>query len=84
MLLLVVTVEDLLVALRMMRNEEDFQKFWTHAKEKCETLGISMESQTPQRQRKLPRKLDDRPEKAHQFDVTDFYRINLYFSLSND
>ena len=75
-------VEDLLVALRM-RSEEDFQKFWKNAREKCEKLGISMESQTPQRQRKVPRRLDDRPETAHQFDATDFYRINLYFSVSN-
>ena len=77
-------VEDLLVALRMMRNEEKFQKFWTDARGKCEKLGISLESQTPQRQRKVPRRLDDRPETAHQFDAIDFYRINLYFSVSKD
>lgn len=73
-------VEDLLVAIKELRSEEQFNLFWTTTVEKCEDLCIEMPVQ--RRQSKTPNRLDDHPETAVQLNAKDKFRVGFYFSVS--
>ena len=57
-------VEDLLVVIKELRSEEQFDNIWTTTVKKCEDLCIEMPGE--KRQRKIPNRQDDHPETAVQ------------------
>lgn len=73
-------IEDLLVAVKELRSEEQFDLFWTTTVEKCEDLCI--EKPVENRQRKIPNRLDDHPETAVRLNAKDKFRVGFYFSVS--
>ena len=73
-------VEDLLVVIKELRSEEQFDNIWTTTVKKCEDLCIEMPGE--KRQRKIPNRLDDHPETAVRLNAKDKFRVGFYFSVS--
>ena len=73
-------IEDLLVAVKEMRNETCFERFWDKSTETCHQLKIRMPSE--ERRRKLPKRIDDQPETAVQLSHKDQLRVSFFYSVS--
>ena len=66
-------VEDLLVVIKELRSEEQFELFWTTTVEKCDNLCI--EKPLEVRQRKIPNRLDNHPETAVRLNAKYTFRV---------
>lgn len=72
-------VKDLLVAIKEMRNETCFGCFWDKSTETCDQLNIRMPGE--ERQRKIPKRIDDRPQTAVQLPRKERLRAGFFYSV---